>query len=74
MKTDENLINPIFSLLECGCNTEGATSNECDTTGKCYCKGGFTGDKCDGYLSLSDDGKSSEKKGPGMDKKQVHLQ
>ena len=33
--------------LACGCNyPTGTDSNACDSSGKCTCKDGFTGDKC----------------------------
>ena len=37
-------INHIDS--ECGCNPDGSTSSECDSTGKCTCNVGFDGEKC----------------------------
>ena len=31
----------------CDCDGQGSQSNNCDNNGKCSCKDGFTGDKCD---------------------------
>ena len=40
-------ILPIFSILECVCNSDGSTSLDCDEDyGNCSCKEGFAGIKC----------------------------
>ena len=33
--------------LECGCDSVGSVSSECDSTGNCTCNDGFDGVKCD---------------------------
>ena len=38
----------MVDFLACGCNLDGAYTYSCDTTGKCDCKPGYTGDKCSG--------------------------
>ena len=45
-----------FGTSECICNETGSISDYCsEETGKCQCKTGFTGDKCDacatGYIN-----------------------
>ena len=44
---------PVFYLcIECGCNTTGAVSSDCDpVSGACQCKPNIIGDKCDMCLS-----------------------
>lgn len=41
--------------LDCNCNRIGSFSKNCNEKGKCKCKTGFIGDKCDlcvnGYYS-----------------------
>ena len=43
-------------ILDCACNAEGSTSSECDSFGKCDCKNGYAGEKCnscsDGYFTV----------------------
>ena len=37
-----------FSYIsDCGCNSEGSTSLQCSSTGKCNCKSNIDGNKCD---------------------------
>ena len=36
-----------FYFSDCKCNPNGSTSLACDTSGKCTCKVGFSGMKCD---------------------------
>jgi hypothetical protein len=34
-------------ILDCGCSVMGSVKNQCEkNTGKCTCKQGFTGEKC----------------------------
>ena len=41
----------LFSISECICNINGSTSLEChEDNGKCSCKDGYTGIKCDGCM------------------------
>ncbi|XP_074544216.1 laminin subunit gamma-2 [Halichoeres trimaculatus] len=35
------------SCTRCRCNSTGSASNTCDSRGRCTCKDGVTGDKCD---------------------------
>ena len=48
-----------FGCLDCGCSVMGSDKGQCDEyTGKCQCKSGFSGEKCeicpDGSKSLLD--------------------
>ena len=48
-----------FGCLDCGCAVMGSDKGLCDEyTGKCQCKSGFSGDKCeicpDGSKTLLD--------------------
>lgn len=48
-----------FGCLDCGCTVMGSLKGKCDEfTGKCQCKSGFSGDKCeicpDGSKALLD--------------------
>ena len=37
-----------MSFIECNCDQDGSLNGNCnDDTGKCDCKPGFDGDKCD---------------------------
>ena len=38
-----DLENP---FKDCGCDVTGAVDKNCDAEGKCMCKEGYTGDKC----------------------------
>ena len=41
----------LFSISECICNINGSTSLDChEDNGKCSCKDGYTGIKCDGCM------------------------
>lgn len=46
--------------IDCGCHRDGSLSVQCDPTGKCKCKSGVVGDKCDrcapNHYELSVDG------------------
>ena len=35
-----------MSLIECNCDQDGSLDGNCDEAGKCFCKRGFDGDKC----------------------------
>ena len=45
--------------LDCDCDPQGSTSLQCSVDGKCQCKPGVTGDKCDmceaNYWNFPDD-------------------
>ncbi|KAM9321928.1 laminin subunit gamma-2 isoform 2-T2 [Pholidichthys leucotaenia] len=36
-----------LSCVPCGCNPTGSVRKSCDSEGRCSCRGGITGDKCD---------------------------
>uniref|UniRef100_A0A3B5KS05 Laminin EGF-like domain-containing protein n=1 Tax=Xiphophorus couchianus TaxID=32473 RepID=A0A3B5KS05_9TELE len=36
-----------LSCTPCSCNPTGSVSNTCDSRGRCSCKEGVSGDKCD---------------------------
>ena len=40
-------INNDICILECECNEEGSKTLQCSEDGKCNCKLGFDGDKCE---------------------------
>ncbi|KAF6293069.1 laminin subunit gamma 2 [Rhinolophus ferrumequinum] len=46
--------------LPCNCNSKGSLSARCDSSGRCSCKPGVTGDRCDrclpGFHTLTDAG------------------
>ena len=56
----------IFEIVECGCSKEGSFKDGCDDfDGKCQCKQGFKGDKCEicpngKALELDEEGYSVE--------------
>ena len=56
---------PLFTFSECGCNKLGSKNERCDHQGKCYCKIGFKGKKCDqcqnGYYGKSCESKAIKK-------------
>ena len=35
-----------MSFLECNCHQDGSLDGNCNDAGKCSCKNGFDGDKC----------------------------
>ena len=35
-----------MSFTECNCDQDGSLDGKCDDAGKCRCKPGFEGDKC----------------------------
>ena len=35
-----------MSFIECNCDRNGSENENCDDTGKCFCKTGFVGNKC----------------------------
>jgi len=37
----------LYCLVACGCDVLGSQGDDCDNSGKCVCKHGFTGDTCD---------------------------
>ena len=37
----------LMSFIECNCDGDGSLYGKCDDTGKCSCKTGFDGNKCD---------------------------
>ena len=36
-----------MSLIECNCDGDGSENGNCNDAGKCSCKPGFDGNKCD---------------------------
>ena len=42
-----------MSFIECNCDQDGSKSDNCDDVGKCSCKPGFDGDKCEKKTSLA---------------------
>ena len=36
-----------MSFIECNCNGDGSENGNCNDAGKCSCKPGFDGNKCD---------------------------
>ena len=42
-----HVFNSNSIVLDCGCDPDGSSSMQCQPDGKCTCKEGFTGDKCD---------------------------
>ncbi|KAF4018642.1 hypothetical protein G4228_010088 [Cervus hanglu yarkandensis] len=52
--------------LPCNCNSRGSLSPRCDNAGRCSCKPGVTGDRCDrclpGFHTLTDAGCTQDRK------------
>ena len=42
-----SLFNLFFVFIECNCHQNGSINSNCDNVGKCTCKMGFDGVKCD---------------------------
>ena len=44
---------PIYfmSFIDCNCTQVGSLDGSCDDIGKCFCKAGFDGDKCQNYIN-----------------------
>ena len=36
-----------MSFIECNCDQDGSLDGNCNDAGKCFCKTGFDGDKCE---------------------------
>ncbi|XP_006143943.1 laminin subunit gamma-2 isoform X1 [Tupaia chinensis] len=54
--------------LPCNCNSKGSISPRCDSSGRCSCKPGVTGDRCDrclpGFHTLTDSGCTQDQRLP----------
>ena len=43
---DHEFYFTIYNVVACGCHTQGSSSAECDSSGKCSCKSNVINDKC----------------------------
>ena len=55
---------PKFKFAVCQCSVTGSLGSECDPNGKCMCKDGYDGDKCDqcknGFEKIGDECKGEK--------------